>query len=219
MARRRDFRDRRPARGRTGGASRVANPTAKDREAQGFARAWAPCSAWHGSRGFGARIPLKFIPFGQRWRCWLNSVGEICDHHITVFTDVHWFLSVAKRQASGEKARNAAAPDRSRPSRSHPCAEMADRHDFSRKAAAINRGASSQEAATARRRRVPISDADTAVAQLSRQRYEGRTMGSWKNFKHPDQSRPIQPAGRSRLPDCGGRLRKAITKNNIGVVR
>ena len=54
----RDFQARSPARGRTGGASRVANPPAKDRRARGCARAWVPCSVWSRNSDFGV---LDFI--------------------------------------------------------------------------------------------------------------------------------------------------------------
>src|SRR5882724_5098446 len=60
-----DFQARRPARDRTGAASRVASPTAKDRRAREYARAWVPCSAWSRNSLFGAWISSKYIPFSR----------------------------------------------------------------------------------------------------------------------------------------------------------
>src|ERR1700704_6216608 len=58
-----EFQARRPAHGRTAGASHAANPPATDRRAHGGARAWVP---WSRDSAFGAWISWQDNPFGRK---------------------------------------------------------------------------------------------------------------------------------------------------------
>jgi hypothetical protein len=62
-----DFRARRPARGRTGGASGVATPPPKDLWARGCARAWVPFARRSRNCGFEARISSHYVPFSKSY--------------------------------------------------------------------------------------------------------------------------------------------------------
>jgi hypothetical protein len=66
MVRFQDFQAQTPARGRTGGAIRVANPRAKDWLARSYARAWVPWLAWSWNSAVGAWISLNYSFFSGK---------------------------------------------------------------------------------------------------------------------------------------------------------
>src|SRR5487761_1351987 len=76
MVRWSDSRFRRPARGRTDGASLSAIPLAIDRRAHGCERVWFACSKWPWNYGFGVWISSNRISLWS-YRGPADRVGKL----------------------------------------------------------------------------------------------------------------------------------------------